>query len=125
MSKSCLPAVRPLFDRRKWAATLAVLILAVSPAAALAQGKTEDTVLTEVVVTGTQAFRKDIREARAGMNVGLLLRGLLLCRLADRRRGLGRFGRGLLRDGDELAREGLYVDLAPWSWHVLTLPGAR
>ncbi|HBK92297.1 MAG TPA: hypothetical protein DDZ68_11555 [Parvularcula sp.] len=37
MSKSCLPAVRPLFDRRKWAATLAVLILAVSPAAALAQ----------------------------------------------------------------------------------------
>ena len=31
---------------------------------------------TEVVVTGTQAFRKDIPEARAGMNVGLLLRGL-------------------------------------------------
>ena len=30
----------------------------------------------EVVVTGTQAFRKDIAEARAGMNVGLLLRGL-------------------------------------------------
>ena len=30
----------------------------------------------EVVVTGTQAFRKNIREARAGMNVGLLLRGL-------------------------------------------------
>ena len=30
----------------------------------------------EVVVTGTQAFRKDIPEARAGMNVGLLLRGL-------------------------------------------------
>src|SRR5436853_453458 len=30
----------------------------------------------EVVVTGTQAFRKDISEARAGMNVGLLLRGL-------------------------------------------------
>ena len=29
-----------------------------------------------VVVTGTQAFRKDIPEARAGMNVGLLLRGL-------------------------------------------------
>lgn len=25
----------------------------------------------------------------------------------------------LERDGDELAREGLYVDLAPWSWHVL------
>ncbi|MEO1309236.1 MAG: elongation factor Tu, partial [Pseudomonadota bacterium] len=30
----------------------------------------------EVVVTGTQAFRKDIPEAQAGMNVGLLLRGL-------------------------------------------------
>jgi elongation factor Tu len=30
----------------------------------------------EVTVTGTQAFRKDIAEARAGMNVGLLLRGL-------------------------------------------------
>jgi elongation factor Tu len=30
----------------------------------------------EVVVTGTQAFRKDIPAARAGMNVGLLLRGL-------------------------------------------------
>jgi elongation factor Tu len=30
----------------------------------------------EVVVTGTQAFRKDVPEARAGMNVGLLLRGL-------------------------------------------------
>jgi elongation factor Tu len=29
-----------------------------------------------MVVTGTQAFRKDIPEARAGMNVGLLLRGL-------------------------------------------------
>jgi elongation factor Tu len=29
-----------------------------------------------VVVTGLQAFRKDIPEARAGMNVGLLLRGL-------------------------------------------------
>jgi len=30
----------------------------------------------QVVVTGTQAFRKDIPEARAGMNVGLLLRGV-------------------------------------------------
>jgi len=30
----------------------------------------------EVVVTGTQAFQKNIPEARAGMNVGLLLRGL-------------------------------------------------
>ncbi len=30
----------------------------------------------EVVVTGTQAFRKDVPEAVAGMNVGLLLRGL-------------------------------------------------
>ena len=30
----------------------------------------------EVIVTGTQAFRKDVPEARAGMNVGLLLRGL-------------------------------------------------
>lgn len=29
-----------------------------------------------VVVTGTQAFHKDVLEARAGMNVGLLLRGL-------------------------------------------------
>jgi elongation factor Tu len=29
-----------------------------------------------VVVTGTQAFRRDVPEARAGMNVGLLLRGL-------------------------------------------------
>lgn len=31
---------------------------------------------SELVVTGTQAFRKDVPEARAGMNVGLLLRGL-------------------------------------------------
>ena len=30
----------------------------------------------EVVVTGTQAFRKDVPEAKAGMNVGLLLRGV-------------------------------------------------
>lgn len=30
----------------------------------------------EVVVTGTQAFHKDVPEARAGMNVGLLLRGI-------------------------------------------------
>jgi elongation factor Tu len=30
----------------------------------------------EVVVTGTQAFHKDVPEARAGMNVGLLLRGV-------------------------------------------------
>ena len=30
----------------------------------------------EVVVTGTQSFRKDVPEAIAGMNVGLLLRGL-------------------------------------------------
>lgn len=30
----------------------------------------------ELVVTGTQAFRKDVPEVRAGMNVGLLLRGL-------------------------------------------------
>ena len=30
----------------------------------------------EVVVTSAQSFHKDIREARAGMNVGLLLRGL-------------------------------------------------
>ena len=29
-----------------------------------------------VVCTGTQAFRKDVPEARAGMNVGLLLRGV-------------------------------------------------
>ncbi len=30
----------------------------------------------QVVVTGTQAFHKDIAEAKAGMNVGLLLRGV-------------------------------------------------
>lgn len=30
----------------------------------------------EVTVTGTQAFHRDVPEARAGMNVGLLLRGL-------------------------------------------------
>jgi elongation factor Tu len=30
----------------------------------------------EIVVTGTQAFHKDVPEARAGMNVGLLLRGV-------------------------------------------------
>lgn len=30
----------------------------------------------EIVVTGTQAFRKDVPEARAGMNVGILLRGV-------------------------------------------------
>ena len=35
------------------------------------------------------------------------------------------FGRGLLRNGDDLTQEGLYVDLAPWTWHVLTLPGVR
>jgi elongation factor Tu len=33
-----------------------------------------DTQGAEVVVTGTQAFRKDIPQARAGMNVGLLLK---------------------------------------------------
>jgi elongation factor Tu len=30
----------------------------------------------EVIVTGIQSFHKDVPEARAGMNVGLLLRGL-------------------------------------------------
>ncbi|MEP3890687.1 MAG: elongation factor Tu [Hellea sp.] len=30
----------------------------------------------QVVVTGTQAFHKDVPEVRAGMNVGLLLRGI-------------------------------------------------
>ena len=30
----------------------------------------------QVIVTGTQAFHRDVPEARAGMNVGLLLRGL-------------------------------------------------
>ncbi|OZG71760.1 translation elongation factor Tu [Hahella sp. CCB-MM4] len=30
----------------------------------------------QVVVTGTQAFRSDVPEAKAGMNVGLLLRGV-------------------------------------------------
>ena len=29
-----------------------------------------------IVVTGTQAFRKDVSEVRAGMNVGILLRGV-------------------------------------------------
>jgi len=36
----------------------------------------EDEKPRTVVVTGTQAFRKDIPEARAGMNVGILLRGV-------------------------------------------------
>ena len=35
------------------------------------------------------------------------------------------FGRGLLRNGDDLTHEGLYTDLAPWTWHVLTLPAER
>ncbi|MEM9029301.1 MAG: elongation factor Tu [Pseudomonadota bacterium] len=35
-----------------------------------------DTGGEQVVVTGTQAFRKDVDAARAGMNVGLLLRGV-------------------------------------------------
>ena len=35
-----------------------------------------DTGGEEVVVTGTQAFHRDITQARAGMNVGLLLRGV-------------------------------------------------
>jgi elongation factor Tu len=35
-----------------------------------------DTEGRELVVTGTQAFRRDVPEVRAGMNVGLLLRGL-------------------------------------------------
>ena len=48
-----------------------------------------------VVVTGTQAFRKDIPEAVAGLNVGLLLRGL---------------------DRDEVARG--QVVIAPGSLHA-------
>ncbi len=48
-----------------------------------------------VVVTGTQAFRKDIPEATAGLNVGLLLRGL---------------------DRDEVARG--QVVIAPGSLHA-------
>jgi elongation factor Tu len=36
----------------------------------------EDSKPRKVVVTGTQAFHKDVPEARAGMNVGLLLRGV-------------------------------------------------
>ena len=32
--------------------------------------------LTDVVVTGIQAFHRDIEQARAGLNVGLLLRGV-------------------------------------------------
>ena len=38
----------------------------------------------ETVVTGTQAFHKDVPEVRAGMNVGLLLRGV---KRTDVRRG--------------------------------------
>jgi len=37
-------------------------------------GMTDET--QDVVVTGTQAFHKDVPEAHAGMNVGLLLRGV-------------------------------------------------
>ena len=36
----------------------------------------EEAAVRTAVVTGTQAFRKDVPEARAGMNVGLLLRGV-------------------------------------------------
>ena len=36
----------------------------------------EDEKIREIVVTGTQAFRKDIPSADAGMNVGILLRGV-------------------------------------------------
>ena len=36
----------------------------------------DDDKAREVVVTGTQAFRKDIPSADAGMNVGILLRGV-------------------------------------------------
>ncbi|MGD9169412.1 MAG: elongation factor Tu [Candidatus Thiodiazotropha sp.] len=36
----------------------------------------DDAADRQVVVTGTQAFRKDIPAAKAGMNVGLLLRGV-------------------------------------------------
>jgi len=36
----------------------------------------EDDKAREVVVTGTQAFRKDVPTADAGMNVGILLRGV-------------------------------------------------
>jgi elongation factor Tu len=36
----------------------------------------EDAKPRAIVVTGTQAFRKDVPEVRAGMNVGLLLRGV-------------------------------------------------
>ena len=36
----------------------------------------EDQKPRAIVVTGTQAFRKDVPEVRAGMNVGLLLRGV-------------------------------------------------
>ncbi|MEQ1505233.1 MAG: elongation factor Tu [Myxococcota bacterium] len=39
-------------------------------------GLTDGGVPRQVVVTGTQAFRKDVPEIRAGMNVGLLLRGV-------------------------------------------------
>jgi elongation factor Tu len=35
-----------------------------------------DDVPRKVVVTGTQAFHRDVPEAHAGMNVGLLLRGV-------------------------------------------------
>jgi elongation factor Tu len=33
------------------------------------------TAMRRVVVTGTQAFHRDVEVAEAGMNVGLLLRG--------------------------------------------------
>ena len=39
-------------------------------------GLSDDGKARQVVVTGTQAFHKDIPEAKAGQNVGLLLRGV-------------------------------------------------
>ena len=36
----------------------------------------DDEKARQIVVTGTQAFRKDVPEASAGMNVGILLRGV-------------------------------------------------
>jgi elongation factor Tu len=52
----------------------------------------------DVVVTGTQAFRKDVPEAKAGMNVGLLLRGM---KRTDVQRGQVIAARGSVSSHDE------------------------
>ena len=57
----------------------------------------EEAAVRTAVVTGTQAFRKDVPEARAGMNVGLLLRGV--------RRGEIERGQVLAAPGSVRARQ--------------------